>query len=326
LKIAITGATGFIGNNLTYYLHERGYDVTALVRSREKAIPFIEAGIAFKLCDITDRDSLKEGFNDVQLIVHLAALFNHPGASWDEYYRVNVEGTKNVVEIAMQSGVKRVIHCSTGGVVTGGGNPPYSEQTPYAIPAWDKYEKTKLEGEKVVLDFHREQDFDVVVIRPTQPYGPGDASKAKFYRMVKKGIIANPGNTKKHLIYIDDLCRAFEIVLTNESAKGEIFLIGSKTSIELKKLVGIVADNLGVPAPKLILPAAPIQWLCSITEIVCNFIRIKPFLYRRSMDFFTKSVEFDVTKAFKVLGYESQIDVSEGVSKTAAWYQNMGMV
>jgi len=326
LKIAVTGASGFIGSRLSRYLHERGHDTVALVRSPEKAQPLRKLGVAARICDIANRESLKEAFKDVQIVIHLAALFNHPEASWKEYDGVNVQGTKNVVEIAMQSGVQRVVHCSTGGVVTGSGNLPYSEQTPYSVPAWDKYETTKMEGEKVALDFHRDHGLEVVVIRPTQPYGPGDVSKAKFYRMVKKGIIANPGKTKKHLIYIDDLCRAFEMTALSPHIKGEIFIIGGQTSIELKNLIRIVANQLEVPFPKIILPATPVKWLCSITEYICNLLNMKPLLYRRSMDFFTKSVEFDVTKAQNILGFQSQIDVREGVSKTAAWYKATGLL
>ena len=87
-----------------------------------------------------------------------------------------------------------------------------------------------------------------------------------------------------------------------------------------------MADALDVPYPKIILPAAPIKWLCSIVEFSCNILKIKPVLYRRSMDFFTKSVEFDITKAKKILGFKSQIDIQEGVSKTAAWYKKSGLL
>ena len=326
MKIAITGASGFIGSRLTPYLHDRGHEVVALVRSNEKTPHLGNAEIATGICDITDRDSLKPALEGIQILIHLAALFNHPEASWDDYHRVNVEGTRNVLEAAKQSGVHRVIHCSTGGVVTGSGKPPYSERTPYNTPAWDKYETTKMEGEKAALEFQKTNGLGVVVIRPTQPYGPGDVSKAKFYRMVKKGVIANPGKTKKHPIFIDDLCRAFELAALHKNVNGEILTIGDQKAIELKSLVGIVAEALDVPYPNIILPATPIKWMCSVVEFTCNILKIKPVLYRRSMDFFTKSVEFDVAKAEKILNFRTRVDLREGVSKTAAWYKTAGLI
>lgn len=258
-------------------------------------------------------------FKNVGAVVHLAALFNRPEKSWGDYYSVNVEATKHVMEAAERSGVGRVVYCSTRGVAAGSGRLPYSEVTPYSPAQWDKYETTKCEGEKVALDFHRKAELPVVVIRPAQVYGSGDRSKAKFYRMVKKGIIVNPGRTLKHLIYIDDLCHAFEMALHNNNAVGETFIIGGEEPTPLTDLVAIAARELNVAPPKIKLPAAPITWLCTGTEVVCQTIKMKPPLFRRSMDFFTKSVVFDVTKAQTGLGFRSQTDVPPGVSKTVGW-------
>lgn len=326
MKIAVTGASGFVGSKLSLYLHKRGHNLVALVRSKEKSRPFNEAGIATRICDITEKLSLPKAFKDVEVVMHLAALFNNPEASWGEYRRVNMEGTRNVMEAAIASGVKRVIHCSTVGVATGYAEMPYSEKTPYSPPSWDKYEMTKCEGEKIALSYHSENGFSVVVIRPSQVYGPGDRNKAKFYRLVKKGVLVNPGKTLKHLIFIDDLCHAFEIVSSHEKAGGEIFIIGDKRAIPLKELVAIVARELGTTPPKIILPAAPIVLLCTITETLCNMLKVKPLLFRRSMDFFIKSVEFDVSKANEALGFKNETDVIAGVSKTADWYIQEGLI
>lgn len=326
MKIAVTGASGFIGNNLTHYLSDHGHHVIALARSAENARALNGRRVIGRVADVTDQESLKTAFNDVEAVIHLAALFTNPECTWSDYYRVNVEGTKNVLELAMQSGVQRVVHCSTVGVAMGTGSPPYSEITPYSPPGWDKYETTKCEGEKLALDFHHTHGLPIVVIRPAQVYGPGDTRKAKFYRMVKRGIIVNPGKTLKHLIYIEDLCRAFEMALVSDDAVGKIFIIAGDKTIALADLVGVVADELDVPPPRIRLPATPITWMCALTESICNLINIKPPLYRRSMDFFTKSVEFDVTHARTLLGFRSKVDVSTGVSRTAAWYRENGLI
>lgn len=326
MKITITGASGFIGKNLSTYLHKGGHEVVALIRSKEKEKFFEKMGILTNIGDVTEQDSLNRTFIGTDLVIHLAALFNNPEASWEEYRRVNVEGTRNVLTAALKSGVKRVVHCSTVGVATRSGGPPYSEETSYSPPKWDKYEVTKCEGEKLALAFHKEHGLQVVVIRPAQVYGPGDKSKAKFYRMVKKGVIANPGKTKKHLIFIHDLCQAFEMAAVNRKAAGEILIIGGRKAITLREYVSMVADELEVSFPKLILPATPITWLCALTEFISNIIKIKPPLFRRSMDFFTKSVEFDVSKAQNLLGFQSQYEVKNGISITAAWYKKKGLL
>jgi nucleoside-diphosphate-sugar epimerase len=326
MKIAITGASGFVGSNLAHFLHKCGHNVIALVRSKEKASSFEKDKIATRISDITDRLSLASAFEGVEVVMHLAALFNSPEASWDEYRKVNIEGTRNVMDAAIDSGVKRVVHCSTIGVATGSGKLPFSEETPYSPPKWDKYEVSKCEGEKLALEYHERKGLSVIVLRPAQVYGPGDRSKAKFYRMVKKGFIVNPGKIFKHPIFTDDLCRAFEIVSSHPKAGGEIFIIGDKSAIPLKELITIVAKELGVVPPSIILPPAPITLICTITESLCNILKIKPPIFRRSMDFFTKSVQFDVTKAKTALGFESYVDIHDGVAKTAAWYKRNDLI
>lgn len=326
MKLAVTGASGFIGSSLSRYLHERGHDVVALVRSAKKVQALTETGISTKICDVTDPDALRSAFQGIDGVFHLAALFNRPEASWDEYRRVNVRGTQNVLEAALACKVRRVIHCSTVGVAVRSGNPPFSETTPYSPPLWDKYETTKCEAEQLALDFGKRTRLPVVVIRPAQVYGPGDTGKAKFYKMVKKGVIVNPGDTRKHLIFIDDLCRAFELAMEKEGVIGEVLIIGGERAIALKDLIAIAARDLGVPRPKVIIPALPMTWLCIVTEAMCNLIKIKPMLFRRSMDFFTRSVEVDGQKAKQYLGFQNQVTVEAGIVKTLAWYREHGLL
>lgn len=323
MKVAVTGATGFIGGNLCRYLMTSGHDVVAMVRSPENAESLVSLGAELRTGDITDVTSLNNAFQGIEAVINLAALFNHPDLSREEYERVNVQGVKNVLGCAMQSGASRVLQCSTVGVATGG-SPPYSETTPYSPPAWDKYETTKCEGEKAALGFYKEHGFPVVVIRPAQVYGPGDVSKLKFYRMVKKGVIVNPGRTLKHLIYIDDLCRAFELALTNEKAIGNPIIIAGREVTPLRELIKIVADELGVPPPKVVLPALPVTLAAAVIEKVFQAANKKPPVFRRSMDFFTKSVEFTTDRARNILGFESSIDVKTGVHRTAGWYKEKG--
>jgi len=326
MKIVITGASGFLGHHLSHYLYQRGHQVFPLVRSSEKANIFEKNGMHPCIGDVGDRQLLQSLLSGADVVFHLAALFNNPESSWEDYYRVNVEGVRLVLEVAKACGVSRVIHCSTVGVSSGDGLHASSESAPYSPPENDKYEKTKCEGEKVALDFFRKEGLPIVVIRPAQVYGPGDVRKAKFYRMVKKGVLVGSGNNWKHLVYIDDMSRAFELAMLNEQAVGQVFIIAGENPVLLKDLVHIVAKALGVDLPKLYLPAVPITLLCTLTEIICNRVGVKPPLFRRSMDFFTKSVQFDVTKAHKLLGFKSEVDVRTGIASTAAWYKNNGFL
>lgn len=325
MKIGITGATGFIGQKLSAYLFERGHDVIGLVRN-PNAVESPLQGIEIRQCDITERDTLEDVLQGMDVVIHLAALFNRPGETWEAYQKTNVDGTRNVLEVAAANHVGRVIHCSTGGVVAGGTQMPFSETSPYATPDWDKYETTKRQAEEFASAFSQEAKTEVVILRPTQPYGPGDSGKAKFYRLIKKGIIVNPGKTFKHPIYIDDLCQAFELAASKPQAKGHIFNIGGAEPILLRDLIKIVAEALNVGVPKIVLPSTPVTLMCRWVEATCNLVRVKPPVFRRSMDFFTKSVAFEVSKAKEILGFTANTDLHDGVRQTATWYRENGMI
>jgi nucleoside-diphosphate-sugar epimerase len=128
------------------------------------------------------------------------------------------------------------------------------------------------------------------------------------------------------MIYVDDLCRAFGLALQKQGIEGEIFIIAGREPIPLRELIEIAAKGLGVPLPRFQLPALPLTLLFALVETVFNSMRMKPPVFRRSMDFFTKSVGFDISKAREVLGFQSDIDVPTGVARTIAWYRVNGLL
>lgn len=323
---AVTGAGGFVGKRLVGHLLEGGEKVRALVRDETSAEELRELGATVRIADVTDEAQLREALEGTRGVFHLAALFNHPDRTWDDYRSVNVQGTLNVLSAAAAVACPRVVHCSTVGVATEAHEPPYDETTPYSPQPGDKYEVTKTEGEIAALEYASENDLSLRVVRPAQVYGPGDTSKAKFYRLVKKGIIVSPGRTTKHLIYVDDLCEAFVRAMQAEGVDGEIFLIAGAAPTPLEELVEIAADALRVPAPRLRLPAAPVTLACRLIEYGCNAVGAKPPLHRRSMDFFTKSIACRVDKAADRLGFRASTPVETGVKNTVRWLQDRNMV
>lgn len=323
---AVTGAGGFIGGRLTRYLIDQGVRVVAVVRRSEQGSELAKYGADVRTADICEREQLVAAFSGCDGVFHLAALFNHPDRTWDDYRAVNVQGTLNVLGVASELGIDRVVHCSTVGVATEAEPPPYSEETPYSPQPDDKYEVTKCEAEQAAIDFSRRNGQSISVIRPAQVYGPGDLSKKKLYKLVQKGVIVNPRKTRKHLIYIDDLCRSFFLAMTTPAADGEIFLIAGEDSIALRDLVTLVAESLDVDVPRIRLPALPITWTCAVIESSCNLIGVKPPIFRRSMDFFTRTVECRTDKAKRILGFASRVNPRDGVQATADWYRAEGVI
>jgi nucleoside-diphosphate-sugar epimerase len=325
-RFAVTGAGGFIGKNLAHRLMDSSHSVVAIVRDRDQARSLEQRGATIRIADIRDLQQVQKAVRGVDGIFHLAALFNHPDKTWDDYREVNIQGVLNVLEAAKNEGVDRVVHCSTVGVATEAHPPPYSETTPYSPQPNDKYETTKCEGEQAARRYAEQHGLSLVIIRPAQVYGPGNFSKVKFYKMVEKGVIVSPGTTRKHMIYIDDLCHAFEAAMTSQAANGQIFLIAGEGPTALKDVVSLAAKTLDVPEPRIKIPAKPVTLAFGAVETLCNMIGIKPIVFRRSMDFFTKSIECDTGKAESVLGFRAQVPVAEGIRSTIDWYRSEGLL
>jgi PAS domain-containing protein len=145
-------------------------------------------------------------------------------------------------------------------------------------------------------------------------YGPGDRRTLKLFKMISKGLFfyVGRGEAKVHFVDVRDLARAFRLALEREDVSNEVCIVAGKRSFALREFAETVASILNVRAPWVRLPVKPMQLLGSLCEALCTPLGIKPPLYRRRVDFYTKHREFDCSKACSLLGYvPSQEPVDE---------------
>ncbi len=326
MSVLVTGAAGFTGRALAKKLMKHGEDVIAFVRSINDCDDLEALGARIAVGDVKDKGSCEKAVDGVETVYHIAALFRKAGFTDSEYRNVNVEGTRNLLDASVASGVKKFIHCSTIGVCGDILHPPADETASY--DPGDIYQVTKMEGEKLALSYAREGKLPVVVGRPASIYGPCDLRLLKMFRMIEKGrfIVLGSGKPFFHLVYIDDLTDGFVLCSKSEKAVGEVFILAGEQYVELNGLFKIIADELGVKPPKLHLPAKPFQLLGTLMEKVCIPLGIEPPIYRRRVDFFTKSRAFRIDKAKRILGYSPKIDLRTGIKRTINWYREQGLL
>ncbi len=234
MRVYVTGATGFVGGHVARELRERGADV------RDERV------------DLFDRSGLARVLAGCDALVHVAALYSYDAPA-AELERVNVEGTRTLLEVARRNGVRRLLHCSTAG--TCGpvpGRPATEDDEP---PSWElrvPYKRTKLAAERLALE------AGAIVVNPTTPVGDGDRKPTPTGRMIAgvargrlRGYVATTG---LNVVDVRDVARGHALALEH-GEPGQRYLLGG-VDLSLEDLFAAVARLAGRPRPRLRVPYA----------------------------------------------------------------------
>ncbi|MGB5391843.1 MAG: NAD-dependent epimerase/dehydratase family protein [Thermoanaerobaculia bacterium] len=315
-KVLVTGAGGFIGSHLTEALLEAGRAVRALDLNLDRIQHLaLTPNLQALTCDIRDKKAVDKALAGVCTVFHLAAA--HLGASTPdtEFQQVNVDAVKNLVSTANRAGVQRFIHCSSVGVFGRIENPP-ADETTICRPELT-YERTKLEGEKSVLEQGKSGELQVVVLRPVWVYGPGCGRTEKLFRAISKGrfVVAGRGRTLRHCIYIRDMIDALLLAETSLAASGEVIIVGDQEATTVRDLVDKIAKITGARPPRSV--PLGLLWAAAVTaEAAFLPLGKEPPISRRSLRFFTGNTAFSTERARSLLGFEPRYDLTRGLAET----------
>jgi dihydroflavonol-4-reductase len=238
VKAYVTGGSGFVGGHVARELRELGVDV------RDEWI------------DLADRDRLRTAIDGCEAVFHLAALYSYD-SSPHAHERVNVEGTRTVVELCRELGVRRLVHTSTAatcGPVAG--RPATEEDTP---PAWElsvPYKRTKLEAERLVLAAAHD-GLDAVVVNPTTPVGEGDRFPTPTGRMIEgvtSGRYRAFVSSGVNVVDVRDVAHG-HVLAYERGRAGERYILGG-ADLTLAELFAAIAELAGRPRPRLRVPHA----------------------------------------------------------------------
>jgi dihydroflavonol-4-reductase len=271
VKVYVSGATGFVGGHVARELRERGADV-----SDERV-------------DLLDRIGLERLVAGCDAVVHVAALYSYDAAR-EAFARVNVEGTRTLLDVAGKAGVRRFVHCSTAG--TCGPVPGRVATEADTPPPWElevPYKRTKLAAEELALE------AGAVVVNPTTPVGEGDHKPTPTGRMIAgvargrlPGYVATTG---LNIVDVRDVARGHALAL-ERGAPGERYLLGG-VNLRLGDVFAAIARLAGRPRPRLRVPYA----VAEMAALVGIANRDEVRLARLPMYFSSE-------KARSTLGYE----------------------
>lgn len=316
----VTGANGFTASYVCRQLIEKGYKVRGLVRKNAHMKLIDGVPIELHYSDLTLDQDFSSAMDGIDVVYHIAAAYRTENVPRKYFWDVNVEGTKKLLIAAKKAGVKKFVHSSTVGVQGDIKNPPATEEHPYN--PGDYYQESKVDGEKLVLEFHKKEKFPIAIVRPVGIYGPGDTRFLKLFKHIYNGKFRMIGDGKVlyHMTYVEDLARGFILAGEKEESVGEIFTIGGEGYLTLARLVEKIASILNKQIPNFKIPVWPVWFSGLLCEIVCKPFGISPPIYRRRVDFFVKDRAFDISKAKRILDYSPKVMLDEGLKLTADWY------
>jgi len=324
-KAWISGAGGFVGRHLAMRLLREGCRVICLIRTENQISAELKgSGAEIILGDLIRPESYRESLSGVDWVFHLAAAYRDGGTSKAEFLRVNVDATGQLLEMAAQAGVKRFIYCSTVGV-HGNCQDGSLDETAFCAPH-EEYGKSKLVAEGLVREAAQKWGLRSVIIRPVGIYGPGDWRLEKLFRSLarRRFFLIGRGQNRYHLTYIDDLVQGFWLAANSCAALDQTYIIGGDDVPTISALCQEIGRLLGVPMRSMRIPFALVYCLAVLCEGLCRPLGVSPPLFRRRLDFFSKTRWFDISKAKRELAYQPQVGLSEGLYRTIDWYRKQG--
>ncbi|WP_340105443.1 NAD-dependent epimerase/dehydratase family protein [Rhodohalobacter sp. 8-1] len=317
-SILVTGATGFVGSRLSELLATKEKaEVTGIGRDLDRVSHLKKKGVTLEAMDILDTEALKSVVEGKDYIFHTAAVMQ---ADPDTAQSVNVDATEDLVRLAGEAGVSRFIHVSTVGAYDMAEVEEVDESTPLALDHPSTYPRTKAQAEKRATDMAEEFELELTIVRPSMIYGPGHGfwSESMFKNVLEgKPVFLGDGSTHFNPVYIDDVVEALILCAKQPKAAGESFNVSADITTwrEFMSHYGRLCDkeSKGLPLiiARLMVFANKIPGIN--TPIDQGFIEMANS-YKR----------FPTQKATKLLGWEPEVTLEEGLKRTTQWLKEEG--
>lgn len=328
MKVLVTGAAGFLGGHLVDMLLERGDNVRALVRPVEDVERLRELKtVEIVHGDLTEPETLKQAVAGIECVYNVAAKTG-PWGPEQLYWDVNVRGVVDLVEAAMEAGVRRIVHTSSitvyghhlRGLVTEN-YPFHAEDNPYS--------RTKIASERLLYNLVKDRGAPVVIVRPGWIYGPRDtASFGRFVEMVEsgKGFVIGTGHNIVPLVYVRDVAHGLmQAGEAGDEVIGEAYTIADDMRVSQGEYLNMIADFLGVSPVTRHLPYRLLYTGGRGAELLWSALGRRnaapPPVSTYGITLLGGDQLFSIEKARRQLGYAPAYDLMRGLNEGIAWYR-----
>ncbi len=324
MQAFVTGGTGFIGGHLVDKLVRDNQRVRVLARKTSDKEKLKGLGAEVVEGDVTDLASLKGKMKDCDTLYHVANVYDWWLPDKSTFYKVNVDGTRNVLQEAMDAGVEKIVYTSTVAAIGERKGEIASEDTGQSDFFPSDYNRSKYLGLVQAMKIQAENRLPIVTVMPSAVIGPGDLKASgrimiDFLNRKLPGVIY--GSTIFGYVDVEDVVRG-HVLAAEKGRIGEKYILSSE-NLALRDFLGMVSDISGVPIPKRNIPPTMAKTLSYLMEFNSMFTRRPPRFPLGLVRSMEHGLAVDNSKARKELGMEFT-PMKETLARTIEWYRENG--
>jgi len=325
MRIMITGATGYIGHKLALEAAAKNFTVHVLVRDvQSKFMPVHPNIIPFK-GDVTEKGSVLSALKGCKMVLHTAAITKLWEKDNSIFYKVNVEGTRNVLDAALESGVQKLVYTSTCAVIGPSDKFPMSESDPRITAFENDYEISKHWAEELVKEYSRRGLFAVIVAAP-KVYGPGIEGGGNFFDRLLRNIfsmniafVPSCDEVLGNYGFIDDIVTGHFLAL-EKGLGGEKYILGGE-NINYNTFFNAIKKFAGKKIRLIRIPKFLILIWSFLHMILFRLSGKHTNISPKTVHRFTQNRALNCDKAIRQLGY-TITPFTEGIQKTIFHLKN----
>ncbi len=303
----ISGASGYLGQRLAMRLAENGEKVHALIRNPIAAKILDHPNIKIFYGDILDIESIRKAMKGCEVVFHVAALARVWTKDPNDFYKINVEGTSNMIRVSQEMTISKFILTSSTGTIGPSLNHPNNEDTPRWSSFNNDYEISKSLAEKELLKFVA-GGFPGLIVMPSRIFGPGIASPSSGINRVIVGfmnkrfaIIPKQSHPKGNYAYIDDIVTG-HILAREKGEIGEKYILGGENK-SIGQLFEVIKKGVNKRGLIIEIPIWPMMHFSLISQFLADRFGIEPKITPDFVKRLNQDSAFDCSKAISKLGY-----------------------
>jgi dihydroflavonol-4-reductase len=320
MRVFLTGATGFIGSHVARALVARGASLSCLCRPASQRADLEDLAVDWNVGDLTDRDSLRRAMMGAEVVFHCAADYRLYARDPAEIYRSNVDGTRNVLELAAELGVRRIVYTSSVGTLALGGPRPANENARAQLEDMvGDYKRSKFLAERVVETWI-ERGLPVVVVSPSTPIGERDARPTPTGRIVVdflNGRLPAYVDTGLNLVDVRDVALG-HLLAAERGLPGESYILGS-VNLTLRQVLELLGRLTGRRPPRLKLPHWVPLAIAHLEEPLSRWLGRDPRVPLDGVRMSKSVMFFDASKAVRELGFP-QSPIEPAFERAVSWF------